>query len=335
VTTEADPGGIYPGSRALVLGASGFIGRWVARRLSQAQATVTVAVRDLSAYEGVAQAWGIRAQAIELDSLDAASVERAIHETTPDIVFNLVGYGVDRGEVDTDLMWRINRDLVRHTATALSRTVPSKTWSGGRRLVHVGSALEYGLMEGVAREDRPPVAHTEYGRSKLEGTAVLAEVAAATGLNAVTGRLFTVYGPGEHPGRLLPTIRRAAIDGTVVRLTSGTQCRDFSYVDDVAEGLIRLGASFGVPGEAINVAAGRMTSVRDFAQTAAQVLHLPVDRLQFGAEEVRPDEMRISGVAVDRLKARTGWEMAAGLENGLSRAARFEDELAGDLPQQS
>jgi len=39
-------------------------------------------------------------------------------------------------------------------------------------------------------------------------------------------------------------------------------------------------------------------------------------------------------VAVDRLKARTGWEMAAGLENGLSRAARFEDELAGDLPQQ-
>ena len=88
--------------------------------------------------------------ALELDSLDAASLERAIHETAPDILFNMVGYGVDRGEVDADLMWRINRDLVRHAAVALSRTVPSKTWSGGRRFVHVGSALEYGLMEGLA-----------------------------------------------------------------------------------------------------------------------------------------------------------------------------------------
>lgn len=325
----------YNGSRALVLGGSGFIGRWVARKLSDAQATVAVAVRDAAAFAGMAAAWGIRADVLAIDALDEASVIDVVENAAPDITFNLIGYGVDRGETEAAMMWRINRDLVRHLAAAVAARSPGQSPLGGRRVVHVGSALEYGLIDGLATESGATRPHTEYGRSKLAGTEALRDAAHETGLNAVTGRAFTVFGPGEHPGRLLPTIRRAAAGITDVHLSAGTQQRDFAYVEDVAEGLLRLGLSMGEPGEVVNVATGRMTSVRSFAEAAARALALPDDRLQFGAEPVRDDEMRISGVDVDRFWQRTGWNLPIELDEMLRRASSFEDGLARESQKSS
>ena len=113
-------------------------------------------------------------------------------------------------------------------------------------------------------------------------------------------------------------------------LSSGTQRRDFAYVEDVAEGMLRLGLSAGIPGEVINLATGRMTSVRVFAETAAVVLELPPDRLLFGTEPVRADEMRITGVDVSRLELRTGWKPDSDLERGIRRATLFESAKARD-----
>jgi nucleoside-diphosphate-sugar epimerase len=315
-----DIGSAYRGSRALVLGASGFIGRWVARGLTRSQARLAVAVRDPAAFEGIAGRWNITADVFSLSALDELSVAGVVRDADPDIVFNLVGYGVDREESDSELMWRINRDFVRHAALALAQSPTSRE----RRFVHVGSALEYGLLEGVAMEERDAEPHTPYGKSKLEGTNALGDVARETGLQAVTARAFTVFGPGEHPGRLLPTLRRAAIDGTPVRLSSGAQRRDFCYVEDVAEGLLRLGVSTARPGEVVNLATGRLIPVREFAETAARVLGLQPEQLNFGAESIRNDEMRITGVDVRRLEAWTGWTPPKDLETALRRAADFE-----------
>jgi nucleoside-diphosphate-sugar epimerase len=315
-----DIGSAYRGSRALVLGAGGFIGRWVARGLTRSQARLAVAVRDPAAFERIAGRWNITADVFSLSALDELSVAGVVRDADPDIVFNLVGYGVDREESDSELMWRINRDFVRHAALALAQSPTSRE----RRFVHVGSALEYGLLEGVAMEERDAEPHTPYGKSKLEGTNALGDVARETGLQAVTARAFTVFGPGEHPGRLLPTLRRAAIDGTPVRLSSGAQRRDFCYVEDVAEGLLRLGVSTARPGEVVNLATGRLIPVREFAETAARVLGLQPEQLNFGAESIRNDEMRITGVDVRRLEAWTGWTPPKDLETALRRAADFE-----------
>ena len=76
----------------------------------------------------------------------------------------------------------------------------------------------------------------------------------------------------------------------------------------------------------VNLATGRMTPVREFALAAARVLSLPDDLLEFGAEPIRPDEMRISGVDVSRLSSRTGWVPSRTLEEGLQRAAAFETQ---------
>ena len=318
----------YAGVRALVVGASGFLGRWVARRLTEARASITVAARRPKEFAEVARQWNITADAIAFDAL-TDPVSRAISIAAPDIVFNLAGYGIDRGETDLGEMSRVNDVLVRQLAEALVERKSTGAWRG-RRLVHAGSALEYGLVDGMVTEDGPANPHTDYGRNKLHGTVALRAVADSTGLASVTARLFTVFGPGEHQGRLLPSLRRAARTGSAATLSSGMQFRDFAYVEDVAEGLLRLGLSAGTPGETVNLATGRMTSVRAFAETAAEVLELPTDRLLFGIEPIRADEMRITGVDVTRLEQRTGWTPDADVESGIRRAVLFESALARD-----
>lgn len=296
------------GRRALVLGASGFIGRWVARRLSASGAAVVSAVRDPSSFAPVARAWGIGGDVARFDAI-ADDCERLVRETRPGVVFNLLGYGVDRSETDLDRMQELNAALPARLAVLATR---------GLRLVHVGSALEYGLLEGVAIESAECEPHTPYGRTKLSGTlAVLG--AARSGASAIVARLFTVFGPGEHPGRLLPTLAAAAGGNDTVRLSGGTQRRDFAYVEDVADGLLRLApASRADP--LVNLATGRLTTVRDFAVTAAGVLGISMDRLDFGAESVRPDEMRLTSVSVDRLRSTLDWTPDGNLERTIPQA---------------
>lgn len=316
----------YRRRRVLVLGASGFIGRWVARVLSASGAHLTAAVRDPVAFEPVARAWGIESTPVVVDLADTSSVERLLAEVAPDVVFNVAGYGVDRTERDPYLMRRLNTELAGQLGEALSRPGWDATWTGSR-LVHVGSALEYGLLTGVASEDRACQPHTPYGVTKLAGTMAVAAVARATGLRCVVARLFTVFGSGEHAGRLLPSLRKAARSGGRARLTSGHQRRDFAYVEDVALALLALGAAPGLAGDVVNVATGRMTTVREFATTAAACLRLALDRLDLGAEEVRDDEMRIEGVAIARLQASAGLVPPADLKAALDRAEAFERAL--------
>jgi nucleoside-diphosphate-sugar epimerase len=310
--------GAYSGVPVLVLGASGFIGLWVARALQSAGAIVHAGVRDAARFRSLADAWSIEATAHELDATQPGEAGRVLDVAQPVVVFNLVGYGVDRSETDDRRMRLLNTEWPRAVATAIAER-PAASWSG-QRLVHAGSALEYGLLDGIAGEDRTGQLHTAYGRTKREGTDMVREVAGSQDLPALTARLFTVFGAGEHEGRLLPTLIHAARSGTTVRLSAGTQRRDFTFVGDVARGLLALGVAAAGRGEVVNLASGRLYTVREFAEVAASLLGIPESRIQFGAEPTRSDEMQIEGVDNSRLRALTGWAPQADLSGALTRA---------------
>ncbi len=193
----------------------------------------------------------------------------------------------------------------------------------GLRLVHVGSAFEYGPVQGELTEDSPTSPTSLYGETKLAGTRALLEVQARTGLRAITARLFTVYGPGEHAPRLLPSLLRVAKTGETLPLTAGEQQRDFIYVADVAEGLLRLGMLHQAPG-IVNLATGRRTSVREFAACAAEVLGLRAEQLQFGAIPYRGDEVQQATVSTRRLEELTGWRPVCTIREGIEATKRFE-----------
>jgi nucleoside-diphosphate-sugar epimerase len=133
-------------------------------------------------------------------------------------------------------------------------------------------------------------------------------------------RLFTVYGPGEHRGRLLPSLVHGARTGSVVELTTGVQQRDFTYVEDAVQGLLRLAISPVRAGQIVNVATGSLATVREFAFAAAEELGMPRERLCFGTRPTREDEMRHDPVRIDRLRALTGWTPPGDIAVGIRRA---------------
>jgi UDP-glucose 4-epimerase len=308
--------------RVLVLGASGFIGYWVARALRDHGAHLMCAVRGSEGAERLSREQ-LGAVVVRRDLDNLAALRDWLPALRPSVVFNLAGYGVDRGERDEARAQRLNVDLVEVLAEVMG-SLPSDEWERVR-LVHVGSALEYGTTGGTLREDDPCSPTTAYGRSKLAGTQALQRVAAASGLASCVARLFTVYGPGEHEGRLLPSLLAAAESGAEVPLSAGTQRRDFTYVEEVAEGLVRLAVADMDPGEVVNLATGTMHSVREFALLAAGVLRVPTSRLAFGAVPTRAEEMVNDGVSISRLLARTGWspddDLVAGVVRTIARRA--------------
>jgi nucleoside-diphosphate-sugar epimerase len=301
----------YSGVRAAVLGASGFIGQWVARKLNEASAEVGLIVRDRSRLSD------LKGQVFEIDLAHPDEVGKIFELFRPAITFNLAGYGVDPAERDNNLSEKLNAQLPRVICDAAAGWKDPQ-WPS-QHIVQVGSALEYGTVSGDLREDGPVKPTTVYGQSKLRGTQNVTEGCRRLGLRGLTARLFTVYGPGEHNTRLLPSLIRGAQSGQRLELTAGTQQRDFAYVEDVAEGLLRLGLSATAPGLVVNLATGELHSVREFIEIAASILGIPGSKLRFGGLPTRAEEMQHDPVSVETMKTITGFVPPSSIKLGVER----------------
>lgn len=307
----------------MVVGAGGFIGRWVTRELCRRGWAVQAVVRDALTARAILERWGAgAAQLHEIDLCEPGSAAGLVDRLRPSVIFNLAGYGIDRGERDAGIAERMNHHLVVELAGA-----SAVRDAHGTVLVHTGSALEYGAAEGVLSESTEASPTTLYGETKLRGTLALQHAAASHGVRAVTARLFTVFGLGEHEGRLFPSLLSAARSGEHLRLTDGLQRRDFAYVSDVAALLVDLAFAPFVPGEAVNLASGVMHRVRDFVGEAARQLGIPDAQLEFGALPTRPEEMVHDGVSVARVRSLTGRAVPGDLRDLVERAVADSRQL--------
>jgi len=274
--------GEYSGTTVAVVGASGFIGRWVARKLAEEGARVCAIGRA-----------------------DTERLDDIYRLQKPSITFNLAGYGIDPREHDTAAADFVNACVPRILAEKAAAW-RNPAWPG-QHFVHVGSGAEYGDAGGDLREDGPTHPGTLYARTKWRGTMAVADAAKTSGLRAAIARLFTVYGPGERAGRLLPSLLETVRSGRPLDLSSGTQRRDFTYVEDAAEGLLKLGLVRGAPCGIVNLATGKLTTVRTFVETAAGILRMPPESLKFGAIPANVHEMRHDSITLDRLIKLVRW----------------------------
>ena len=241
----------------MVLGASGFLGRHVRQQARAAGLDVITAGRsplpDSPAH-----------CLIDLGAQDPARLAGTLFTLAPDVVVNCAGATAGPPEALAAVNVTGTYDLVRAMLMAGHPT----------RLVHLGSAAEYGPGEpGTAvAESAPPRPASAYGATKLAGTH-LVELGRAAGLDAVVLRVFNPVGPGAPdgilPGRLVCEFRRALTDGSQVQLGPLDAVRDFVDARDVADAVIAAAlapgqaASAGLDGPSeglpavINVASGQ------------------------------------------------------------------------------
>lgn len=317
----------YQSRRVLILGASGFIGRWVAHTLAQAGAELWLLGRNLERLREVGRAFAFDGTYLEVDLSTAGAFSRAFQQVRPDITFNLAAYGIDPSQRDERFFEALNVRLVTEICGAITAAAPSSPWTG-LRLVHIGSEAEYGDVAGPISEESDAMPLQSYGRSKLEGTRLVSAEADRRGLRGATVRLFRVYGPGERASRLLPSLVAAAKSREPLALTQGAQQCDFTFVGDAAEGMVRVGCLAGPVPSVIHVATGTLTSVRSFAECAAELLGMRAEQLRFGTLPYRVGDPCHGPATIDRLKELTGWVPSCTVRAGIRRALEFESTPA-------
>ncbi len=187
----------------------------------------------------------------------------------------------------------------------------------GARLIYCGSCFEYG--SGAAwSEDALPAPTSEYGASKAAGWLIAQAFAHRTGLEVVSLRPFTMYGPMEPPGRLVPSVVRHALAGRPIDLTPGDQVRDFVYVADVADAFIAASTTDAAVGGTFNVCSGSAVTVRDVVQRILRSTGSTAPA-RFGALSYRPSERRVLSGDTSRAERILGWRARVSLDEGLAR----------------
>ena len=281
----------------LVVGASGFLGRPLVRRLVDLEAHVTAASRNpLNEADGVR--W------LAADASDAAQVTRLFEQSRPDIVYILTSDS--RGGTDLDFVQSSVQNDVVTTINILVEATRHKC----KHVVMTGSVDE---PDGKARSATPAM---PYGAAKwvIGGYARMFMRLYGTPISIL--RPMMTYGPGQKSYKLIPSIVEALLQGRKAELGSGRRHVDWVYVDDVMDAFVRTASCPALNGT-IDIGSGELVSVRECALLIGSLTgrsHL----LEFDPQRDRPYE-KIAAADTQPAAERLGWRATTPLREGLKR----------------
>jgi nucleoside-diphosphate-sugar epimerase len=292
------------GGRALVLGAGGFVGRHLCDRLRADGWDVVGTVRPGSAGLGLPGG-------VPVDLSDPRALAGVVRAADPDVAFHLAAGRARATAEERVATAAVNTASGLHLVEALGDRC--------RAVVRLGSSTEYAALDRPMDETAPLAPRGFFGATKAAGSLLLAAAAQERGLRSAVLRAFQVYGPGDHAGRLVPTVLRAARDGTVLPLTAPGSRRDWVHVDDVVDACVRAASAEDLPaGTVLNVGTGRQTANEELVAAAERATGRPI-RTDVGAHPGRSWDTASWVSDPSRARALLGWEPVVELEDGLRR----------------
>jgi nucleoside-diphosphate-sugar epimerase len=296
--------------RILVTGATGFIGQRLTQHLLRRGDTVLALGRRSCGVAGV--------ENIHVAALDPVCIAQALQGRSFDAVMHLAAAGVHPGDRDDLALMNVN-SIVPGAMVAIAAK------AGARAVIIAGSSAEYRAIDATGPLSELTTLETRklYGASKAAGGILALAQGATHDIPVAVVRLFNVFGPGEAAHRLLPSLLENLAAGRVVRLSAGSQIRDFVHLDDACAGLLMaLDALLDrrLASDAYNLATGVGNSVADFARTTAHLAEADASLLAFGALPFRPDDLPLVVGDPSRLKQACGWTSRFDMEQGIAAA---------------
>lgn len=276
-------------SRVLVTGATGFIGTHARPALERAGHDVVT---------------------MRVDLLHPKAADALVHAARATHLLHLAWYAVP------GKFWSAPENVEWVEATV--RLLRAFYDAGGQRAVAAGTCAEYDWQgDGLLSERTTPIRPaTPYGRAKAEAF----ERASELGGELAWGRVFFLYGPGEHPDRLVSSVARRLLAGEEAPTTEGTQVRDFMHVADVAGAFAALLDS-GATG-AVNIGSGEPVTVREVVDEVARAAGRP-ELLRAGALPQREGEPPQLLADVARLRDEVGFRPRYDLRSGIADAVEW------------
>jgi UDP-glucose 4-epimerase len=311
----------YEGKIILVTGGAGCVGSNLTRKLSDLGAEKIIILDNLSSsYE-----WNIpkaeNVQFVKGDILNDEDLKRVFKEK-PNHVFHLAAHFANQNSVDNP-----EKDLMVN-GVGILKVLQYSELVGVERFIYSSSGCGvYGLESKMPfkEHDISINLHTPYQVTKLLGELYTNYFNNLYDLPIVNARFFNVYGPGEVPGKyrnVIPNFFYWAMNGQDLPITGdGKETRDWTYVDDIVNGLLAMGVVEEAIGEAINLGSGTDHRVRDMAEI---VNSLAKNKSGIKYTERRDWDAKTCLLSsIDKAKDILGYKPKTGFEDGLEKTYRW------------
>jgi len=300
--------------RALVTGAAGFVGANLVRHLLTEGHQVHVICRpesDLWRLDDIKDDLLMHKAALADKEILTACMEKV----RPDWVFHLAAHGAYSWQNDLE---RIISTNVLGTANLLYAC--AKT--GCDAFISAGSSSEYGYKDHAPKEDECIEPNSEYAIAKAAATHLCALYAQKRGFPTTVLRLYSVYGPYEDKGRLIPTIIENGLKGKLPPLVDPTISRDFIYIDDTVAAFIAAAIQETKPGSIYNLGTGKQITLREVIALAREIFAIN-EEPQWGSMPNRKWDTSVWVANNEKICRELNWQPKYSFKEGLAKTAQW------------
>ena len=315
--------------RVLVTGAAGFIGfHLCARLLDRGDAVVGVdnfnAYYDVSLKEARAARLAARErfEIVRADIADRAAMERIFASGRFDAVVNLAAQAGVRYSVENPHAY------VESNVVGFLNVLEGARHHGTGHLVFASTSSVYGLGTDLPYREGADTDHpiSLYAATKKSNEVMAHAYAHLFGIPTTGLRFFTVYGPWGRPDMALFKFTKGILDGTPIPVfNEGRMVRDFTYVDDIVEGVVRV-IDRPAPYRIFNIGNHQRVELRDYIRAFENALgkEAKLDLLP-----MQPGDVRATEADTAALQAATGFHPATPVEEGVRRFVAWYREYYG------
>ena len=246
--------------RVVVTGATSFIGAVTVRKLLEAGFSVEAVVRPGSSnmsklYEQIPEGSQSSLQVLEIDLHKIEEITKFVERADAWIHTGWDGAGSEN---------RMKREVQQANVVQSLKAVHAAAALSCKKFLFTGSQAEYGVCHHLIKEDTPLHPVSEYGKAKVDFGAQAGELCRKFGMEYIHVRIFSVYGPGDHPWSLVQTCLRTWSEGGEMRLGECTQKWNYLYIEDTVSALIHLLTKAGAG--VYNVASADIRVLREYVE---------------------------------------------------------------------
>lgn len=255
----------------LIVGASGFIGAKLFFNLIRLRNDVYAASRNVESSWRLAHSpeEARSFNFVKLDVTDVDQLKSVIGKIRPRTIFNLSAYGAYESQNNSFQIHETNYIGTLNLIKCLQDV-------GCDAFVHAGSSSEYGINCTAPAESDELVPNSDYAVSKAACSYMLKYYGKFKSFPCVNLRLYSVYGPWEDKGRLIPVLIEKGQKGQFPNFADKNISRDFLYIDDCLSGMVvaALDACKNHSGISINLATGNKHSLEDVANISKEIFSI-------------------------------------------------------------
>ena len=303
----------------IITGGTSFIGLAVIRKLLLENHRIWAVVRPESPNRGKLPE-DDRVHVVEcgMDDMDRLSDMTELKELPEKVFLHMAWDGVgSAGRSDPAIQ---NKNIENSL-----KAIKAAEMLSCRRFVFSGSQAEYGIHRDVMTEESECRPVSEYGKAKL----LFGREAAKNcrEMEYVHCRIFSVYGPGDHPWSLVSTCMRTFLENGHMELGECTQKWNFLYIDDMAEAIIALLLNKNETQGIYNIAGDDTRVLREFVEE----MYAACGRMgsfSYGKRQPNAEGPASLVPDIDRIKRTTGWKPRTAFRDGIEKiAAEIKMEL--------